>query len=276
MNPHLEHSGSLFAIFQSFRRNHRLIVDMTKREIKKRYQGSIFGLAWAFINPLLMLAVYTFVFTVIFQRRWGISENESRADFPLLLFTGLIIFSIFSESMNHSPGLIIGNVNYVKKVIFPLEILTWVSVGGTLFHALVNLTILLVVQLLFKGIFPFTVFLLPFTLLPIILLSLGVSWFLSSLGTYFRDISQVLGFFTTFLMFSSAVFYPLSGLPEKYQKWLRLNPIALIIDESRKMLIFGQYPDWTSVGILIVASALVAFLGFWWFQKTRKGFADVL
>ena len=102
MNPHLEHSGSLFAIFQSFRRNRRLIVDMTKREIKKRYQGSIFGLAWAFINPLLMLAVYTFVFTVIFQRRWGISENESRADFPLLLFTGLIIFSIFSESMTES------------------------------------------------------------------------------------------------------------------------------------------------------------------------------
>jgi len=276
MNTHLEHSGSPFAILPGFRRNRRLIVEMTKREIKKRYQGSIFGLAWAFINPILMLAVYSFVFTVIFQRRWGVSENESPIDFPLLLFAGLIIFSIFSEAMNRSPRLIVGNVNYVKKVIFPLEILTWVSVGVTIFHALINLAILLVVQLLFKGFFPVTMFLLPLVLLPAVLLSLGISWFLSSLGTYFRDISQLLGFFTTFLMFTSAVFYPLSGVSEKYQKWFKLNPIALIIDESRKLLIFGQYPDWSSIGILMLASALAAFIGFWWFQKTRKGFADVL
>lgn len=276
MNPHLEHSGSLLAIFQSFRRNHRLIIDMTKREIKKRYQGSIFGLAWAFINPLLMLIVYTFVFSVVFKARWGVSENESRIDFALLLFTGLIIFGVFSEAINGSPGLIIGNVNYVKKVIFPLEILTWVSVGATLFHTLVNVMILLIVQFLFKGFFPFTAFLLPFTLFPIVLLSLGASWFLSALGAYLRDINQVLAFFTTLLMFTSAIFFPLSGLPENYQKWLRLNPIALIVEEGRKILIYGQFPDWLSIGILTIVSALVAFLGFWWFQKTRRGFADVL
>lgn len=276
MNPHLEHSIAPLAILSSFGRNRRLIIEMTKREIKKRYQGSIFGLAWAFINPLLMLTVYTFVFSVVFEMRWGVSGNESRIDFALLLFTGLIIFGVFSEAMNGSPGLIIGNVNYVKKVIFPLEILTWVSVGASLFHSLVNVIILLVVQFLFKGFFPLTAFLLPITLFPIILLSLGISWFLSSLGAYFRDISQVLVFFTTILMFTSAVFFPLSSLPKNYHRWLKLNPIALIIDECRKILIYGQSPDWFSIGILSIVGALVAFLGFWWFQKTRKGFADVL
>lgn len=276
MDPHLKHSGSPFAIFHSFRRNRRLIVEMTKREIKKRYQGSVFGLAWAFINPLLMLTVYTFVFSVVFEMRWGTSGNGNRIDFALLLFTGLIIFGVFSETMNGSPGLIIGNVNYVKKVIFPLEILTWVSVGATLFHTMVNVMILLIVQFLLKGFFPFTAFLLPITLFPIILLSLGISWFLSSLGAYLRDITQILVFFTTLLMFTSAVFFPLSNLPENYQRWLRLNPIALIIEECRKILVYGQYPDWLSIGLLSIVGALVAFFGFWWFQKTRKGFADVL
>jgi len=276
MYPHTEHPDNLVVILNSFRRNRRLIYEMTKREVKKRYRGSFLGMAWSFIHPLLMLVVYTFVFSVVFRARWGGSENENRIDFAIALFAGLIVFGIFSEALNQSPGLIINNVNYVKRVIFPLEILSWVSIGSILFNSLVSLGILLFVQLAFKGFFPATIFFLPLTLLPVVLLGLGVSWFFSALGVYIRDINQVLGVFTTILMFISAVFFPLSALPEAYQRWLKLNPIAMIIEECRKVLVYGENPDWVITGILLFLGFLTAYFGFWWFQKTRKGFADVL
>jgi lipopolysaccharide transport system permease protein len=228
------------------------------------------------VTPLLMLAVYTFVFSVVFKARWGISENESRIDFAITLFAGLIVFNTFSEALNQSPGLIINNVNYVKRVIFPLEILSLISMGSILFNSMISLIILLLVQLVFKGFFPITIFFLPLTLLPLLLLGLGVSWFFSALGVYIRDVSQLLGLLTTVLMFLSAVFFPLSTLPETYQVWLKLNPIAMIIEECRKVLVYGKNPDWLVVGILLTISLLAAYVGFWWFQKTRKGFADVL
>jgi lipopolysaccharide transport system permease protein len=276
MNMQAEHSSKPVAIFRSFSRNRRLVFEMTKREIKKRYQGSFLGLAWSFVTPLLMLAVYTFVFSVVFKARWGISENESRIDFAITLFAGLIVFNTFSEALNQSPGLIINNVNYVKRVIFPLEILSLISMGSILFNSMISLIILLLVQLVFKGFFPITIFFLPLTLLPLLLLGLGVSWFFSALGVYIRDVSQLLGLLTTVLMFLSAVFFPLSTLPETYQVWLKLNPIAMIIEECRKVLVYGKNPDWLVVGILLTISLLAAYVGFWWFQKTRKGFADVL
>jgi lipopolysaccharide transport system permease protein len=269
-------SSNIFSIFRSFKRNRRLIFEMTKREIKKRYQGSVLGLAWSFINPLLMLIVYTFVFSVVFKARWGVSENESRIDFAIILFVGLIIFGIFSEAVTQAPGLILSNVNYVKRVIFPLEILSLISLGSILFHSFVSLSILIVVQLLFKGFLSPTILLLPLTILPIVFLSLGFSWFFSALGVFIRDIGQILGVIITVLMFTSAIFFPLSALPEDYQVLLRLNPIAMIIEECRNILIYGQSPDWFITGALLISSLLVAFAGFWWFQKTRKGFADVL
>ena len=276
MTKQTEPPNNIFSIFHSFKRNHRLIFEMTKREIKKRYQGSVLGLAWSFINPLLMLIVYTFVFSVVFKARWGVSENESRIDFAIILFVGLIIFGIFSEAVNQAPGLILSNVNYVKRVIFPLEILSLISLGSILFHSFVSLSILVVVQLLFKGFLSPTILLLPLTILPIVFLSLGFSWFFSALGVFIRDIGQILGVIITVLMFTSAIFFPLSALPENYQVLLRLNPIAMIIEECRNILIYGQSPDWFIAGALLISSLLVAFAGFWWFQKTRKGFADVL
>jgi lipopolysaccharide transport system permease protein len=271
-----EPSNDIFSIFRSFKRNRRLIFEMTKREINKRYQGSVLGLAWSFINPLLMLIVYTFVFSVVFKARWGVSENESRIDFAIILFVGLIIFGIFSEALTQAPGLILSNVNYVKRVIFPLEILSLVSLGSILFHSFVSLSILIVVQLLFKGFLSPTILLLPLTILPVVFLSLGFSWFFSALGVFIRDIGQILGVIITVLMFTSAIFFPLSKLPEKYQVLLRLNPLAMIIEECRNILIYGQSPDWFITGVLLISSLLVAFAGFWWFQKTRKGFADVI
>jgi lipopolysaccharide transport system permease protein len=276
MNPHQAHPASPIALFKSFWRNRQLIWQMTQREIAARYRGSLIGLAWSFVNPLLMLLVYTFVFSVVFKARWGTGENESKADFAIILFTGMIVFGLFAEIVNRAPGQIIANANYVKKVVFPLEILSWVSLGSVLFHSLVSLVVLLIAQLIINLSLPWTVVLLPLVLLPLIFASLGVAWFLAALGVYVRDIGQITTVFTTVLMFVSAVFYPLSALPETYQGWLRLNPLVLIITESRKVLVFGSLPDWLWLGIALLMGLVMAFAGFWWFQKTRKGFADVL
>jgi lipopolysaccharide transport system permease protein len=276
MYAHRTPSPTPAAMFRSLWRNRDLIWQMTRREIAARYRGSIIGLAWSFINPLLMLAVYTFVFSVVFKARWGIDGHESRADFAIILFVGLIVFGLFAETVNRAPGQIVSNANYVKKVVFPLEILSIVSLGSVLFHSMVSLIVLLLAQLIINRAIPWTVVLFPLVLLPLIFTSLGVAWFLAALGVYIRDIGQITTVFTTVLMFLSAIFYPISALPEEYRPWLRLNPLVLIISESRKVLVFGSLPDWSWLGISLLMGLAIAFAGFWWFQKTRKGFADVL
>ena len=276
MNAHPVHSPTPAAMFRSFWLNRHLIEQMTRREIAARYRGSVMGVAWSFITPLLMLAVYTFVFSVVFKARWGISGNESRADFAIILFAGLTVFGLFSEVINRAPRQIVSNANYVKKVVFPLEILSWVSMGSVLFNSLISLVVLLLAQLVINRSLPWTIVLFPLVLLPLIFASLGGAWFLASLGVYIRDIGQITTVFTTVLMFLSAIFYPLSALPESYQTWLRLNPLVVIITESRKVLIYGSLPDWSWLAVALLIGLVIAFAGFWWFQKTRKGFADVL
>lgn len=276
MNPHQAHSAIPAAMFKSLWRNRQLIWQMTRREVAGRYRGSLLGLAWSFLNPLLMLVVYTFVFSVVFNARWDVGGNESTADFAILLFAGMIVFGLFAESVNRAPGLIISNVNYVKKVVFPLEILPWVSLGAVLFHSLVSVVVLLLMQIVVKLSLPWTSMFFPLILLPLVFATMGVTWFLAALGVYLRDVGQITSVFTTVLMFLSAVFYPVSALPENYQVWLRLNPLVFIITESRKVLIFGSLPDWPSLGIALLAGLGMAAAGFWWFQKTRKGFADVI
>ena len=276
MKPHQTPSSIPTAMFTSLWRNRQLIQQLTRREIAARYRGSLIGLAWSFINPLLMLFVYTFVFSVVFEARWGTGATESRADFAIILFTGMIVFGIFADMVNRAPWQIVSNTNYVKKVVFPLEILSWVSLGSVLFHSLVSLVALLLVQYIINSSLPWTVVLFPLVLLPLIFASLGAAWFLAALGVYVRDIGQITTVFTTVLMFVSAVFYPVTALPELYQAWLRLNPLVIIITESRKVLIFGNLPDWSWWSITLLVGLAMAIAGFWWFQKTRKGFADVL
>jgi lipopolysaccharide transport system permease protein len=276
MNPHQAPPSTPWAMFASLWYNRQLIWQLIRREVVGRYRGSLMGLAWSFITPLLMLVVYTFVFSVVFKSRWSSSAEESRTDFAIILFTGMIVFGLFSEIVNRAPGLIISNTNYVKKVVFPLEILPWVTLGSVLFHSFVSLIVLLSVQIILNHSLPWTIIFFPIVLLPLIFASLGVAWLLASLGVYLRDIGQLTGVFTTVLMFLSAVFYPISALPETYQIYLKLNPLVLIITESRKVLIFGILPDWLSLGIALLVGFAIAIAGFWWFQKTRKGFADVL
>ncbi len=256
--------------------NRRLIFDLTKREVLGRYTGSVIGVSWSFINPLLMLAVYTFFFSVVFQAKWGINTSQNKADFAIILFVGLIVHALFAECINRAPSLVTNNVNYVKKIIFPLEILPCVAMGVALFHAVVSLFILLVIQLLFSGSISWTLVFFPFILFPLILTTLGISWILAALGVYLRDIGQITAFITAILLFVSPVFYPLSMVPPKLQTVILLNPLTLIIEQSRKVLLFGEIPDWDRLISYTIFSVLIAWVGFWCFQKTRRGFADVL
>lgn len=269
--------NSFSIYFVTVYKHRYLIAQMIRREISRRYQGSALGLAWSFLYPLLMLVVYTFVFSVVFKARWGGGEvTESRVDFAIILFAGLIVFNLFAEIVNNAPSLILGNVNYVKKVIFPLEILPLVSAGAVFFNSLISLLVLMVAQLLFKGRVPLTALYFPLVVLPLLMLGLGISWFLSALTVYIRDIAQITSIFTSILMFVSAVFFPVTSLPEKYQTIMFFNPVAVVVSESRKVLVFGETPNWAMLGVLLLFGALVASAGYWWFQKTRKGFADVL
>ncbi|SAK70523.1 ABC polysaccharide/polyol phosphate export pump, inner membrane subunit [Caballeronia hypogeia] len=275
MNPHSKHPASLAAILRSVWRNRGLILQMTQREVIGRYRGSVMGLAWSFFNPVLMLVVYTFFFSVVFKARWG-TLDDNKGAFAVVLFVGLILHSLLAECINRAPTLILANVNYVKKVIFPLEILPIVALGSALFHSAISLLVLIIAEVLLLHTLPWTAILFPLILLPLIIGAMGFAWFLSAFGVYVRDIAQITGIITSVLMFLSPVFYPVSNLPPQYQGLIRLNPLTFIIEEGRNTLIFGKQPDWTSWVICMAGSIIVCWLGFWWFQRTRKGFADVL
>ncbi|RKD55180.1 lipopolysaccharide transport system permease protein [Rhizobium sp. WW_1] len=240
-----------------------------------RYRGSIFGILWALFNPLLMLVVYTFVFSVIFKARWG-GGGDSKTEFALLLFLGLIVFNIFSECVSKAPATIVSNGNYVKKVIFPLEILPWVNIFVALVNALISLSVWIVAFIFLFGIPSPYLLMLPLVILPLVLFIMGLSWCLASLGVYIRDVSQLVSIVVTVTMFLSPIFYPISALPERFQSIVLLNPLATVIEQMRQILFWRQPTDLTYYWLELLGSAIVAWLGFAWFQKTRKGFADVL
>jgi lipopolysaccharide transport system permease protein len=263
------------AMVTSFWKNRSLIRALVKREIVGRYRGSFLGIFWSFFNPLLMLAVYTFVFSVVFQARWS-GGAGSKTEFALVLFAGMMMFSFFSECINRAPSLILTNANYVKKVVFPLDILPWVSLGAAIFHFIISLFVWLIAYIVLFGMPHLTVFMLPLILIPLMLLVMSISWMLASLGVYLRDVSQFIGIFTTMLMFLSPIFYPAEALPEAYRTFIYLNPLTVVIEQARDVLFWGELPNFYILTIYTLVAIILAWLGFAWFQKTRKGFADVL
>jgi lipopolysaccharide transport system permease protein len=268
---------TIAALVSSAWANRHLVSQLTKREIVGRYKGSVIGLAWSLFNPILMLMVYTLVFSEIFKSRWPSAVGtNSKTEFALALFVGLIVLNLFSEVINKAPNLILNNVNYVKKVVFPLEILPVVSICTALFHCFVSLSVLLIAFALFNGFLYGTAIFVPLILLPFLVLTLGLSWLLASLGVFLRDVGQTIGSITTILMFLSPVFYPISAVPERYRPIVQMNPLTFIIEQSRDVLIWGKGPDWSGLGIYFGISVLIAWVGFAWFQSTRTGFADVL
>lgn len=257
------------------RQHHDLLRHLAWREITGRYRGSWLGLAWTVLTPLSMLAVYTFVFGVVFVPRLGTGSANSPFDFALSLFAGLIVFNFFAEVINRAPGLIVAHPNYVKKVVFPLYLLPLAAVGAAVFHAAVSSLLLCAVLALLGRLSPWA-WALPLAWLPYVLLVQGLAWGLAALGVYLRDIGQIVGMATTALLFLSPVFYPLAALPPALQLWVYLNPLTLPIEATRALLMGGQMPGaGTLLGYTAIA-CLTASAGALWFAKTEKGFADVL
>ena len=263
------------AVVDSLWRHRQLVWQLTRREVLGRYRGSLLGIAWAVGNPLLMLAVYTLVFGYIFRARWG-EGVDTAGEYALVLFCGLTVFGIFSEVVSRAPSLILANPNYVKKVVFPVDCLPWVLIGAALFHAAASLSVLLIAQLLIRGVLPWTVLWLPVVLLPLVLLAVGAAWLLASLGVYLRDVGHLVNALVTVLLFLSPVFYPAASLPEPLRRLLLLNPLTAVLESARAVLLWGQTPDWPLLLPCLLLGALVAWLGWLWFDRTRAGFADVL
>lgn len=279
MNPNAPQPASLLALLRSAIANRALITQITKREVVGRYRGSVIGLGWSFLNPLLMLAVFTFVFSVVFKAKWGVSmggEEEGKGMFAVVLFVGLIVHALFAEILTRSPSLILGNVNYVKKVIFPLEILPITAVLSALFHTAISLLVWLAAHVLLIGVPGWQIIFLPLVLFPLVLLSIGVAYILASLGVFLRDISQTMGILATVLLFLSPVFFPIERLPEQYHSLFLANPLTFIIQQSREVLIWKHVPDFAGLLLYTAVASVVLLVGFAWFQKTRRGFADVL
>lgn len=266
------HPGEIIA---SVWRHRGLTYLMVQREVAGRYRGSLLGMAWSLFNPVLMLAVYSFVFSVVFKARWQYGD-DSASGFALVLFAGMVVFGILAECLQRAPQLILHNGNFVKKVVFPLEIMPWTVLGSALFHATISLVVLLAFSLILGRAIPATAFYLPLVLLPLILLTLGLGWFLCALGVYLRDVGQTVNLLVSALMFLSPVFYPLNALPEPIRPLAAINPLAFAIETTRDTLIWGRAPNMAALAAQLAAALLIAWLGFAWFQKTRKGFGDVL
>jgi lipopolysaccharide transport system permease protein len=276
INPHAAQPTSLLALAKSLWRNRQLIVQMTKREVVGRYKGSAMGLAWSFFNPVFMLVVYTFVFSVVFKARWGVGGEDSKTLFAVVLFAGMIVHGLLAEVLNRAPALILSNVNYVKKVVFPIEILPIISMGAALFHSMISLCVLLIAFVVFNGYLNWTTVFIPLVLLPFVILTLGFAWMLAAIGVFLRDVGQVIGMVTTVMLFLAPVFYPVTAVPERFRPFIMANPLTFIIEQAREVLIWGHLPNWTGLGLYMVAATMVAWAGYALFQKTRKGFADVL
>lgn len=249
---------------------------MIGREVTGRYKGSLLGLAWSFFNPVFMLLVYTFVFSVVFKMRWAEGGEETKAQFAIVLFVGMIVHGLFSEVTNRAPGLILSNANYVKKVVFPLELLPIIAMGAALFHALVSFIVLVIAYIIANGFLHWTVIFVPLIAIPLVVFTVGIAWILASVGVFLRDVSQTIGVVTTVLLFLSPVFYPATALPAQIRPWLMLNPLTLPIEQARQAIVWGKIPDFMALMAYTVVACAIAWLGYAWFQKTRKGFADVL
>lgn len=253
-----------------------LLISLTSRDIKKRYKESIVGAAWGFIVPLIMLAIYTAIFSSIFGAKWGGVQVSNKTDYAVLLFVGLIIYTVFAEAVTRAPTAILGNPNLVKKVVFPLEVLPAVVLLSCLYNALVA-SVALAIFLAFSSFgLHWQALALPILLIPFAALTLGVVYFFSSLGVFFRDIDQMAALIVRVLQYLTPVLYPSVIFPDSIGVWMRLSPLAIYVEQIRALVVFGQWPQWPQYTWAVGSSFAMLAFGWWWFQRTRRAFADVV
>lgn len=261
--------------FSALGKYRHLTLEVTKREVLGRYRGASFGLLWSLINPFLMLVVYTLAFGYILKSRWP-GYSGGTTEFALILYVGLIVHGALAECMIRAPGLILANSNLVTRVVFPLHVLPWTVMLSSLFHMLANAVIFLLLSLLVRGHAPWTIIMLPLVWMPMMVLAVAISLFLAALGAYLRDIGQVMAALVTAMLFLSSAIIPVSSLPERYRIVFQLNPLTFIIDQSREVAFFGHTPDWKGLLIYLSIAVAMTFAAHAFFQKARRGFADVL
>lgn len=250
---------------------------LTRREIEGRYRGSFLGLLWSFISPLVLLGVYTFVGGVVLRIRWpGGASAGTLGEFALMLFAGLIAYNVLGECLSRAPTLVVAVPNYVKRVVFPLEVLPLSVLGSALFHAAVSLAVLLAFALAYGQPLYWTAALVPLVAVPLALLSLGLSWFLASLGVFFRDVGYAVPLALQVAFFGTPIMYPPESVPVRFSAVLRLNPLAWTVESIRGLVFRGTFPAWLELASWTAASIAILLLGYGWFTRTRKGFADVL
>lgn len=262
-------------ILSAFGSNRSLVYELTQREILGRYRGASFGMLWSLISPLLMLLVYTLAFGFIMKGRWP-GSTGSTTDFALILFAGLTIHGFFAECFTRAPQLIISNTSYVKRVVFPLDILVWSMTFSALFHLAMNMVVLLLLYLCVKGGIHPTAVLLPLVVLPLVILTIGIGWITAALGVYLRDIGQIAGVIAAAMLFLSSAIIPVESVPDSYRIVFELNPLTFIINQVREVVIWGRLPDWAGLGIYTLIACAVAVIGHRMFNKLRVGFSDVL
>ena len=253
-----------------------LLWQFTLRNVELRHKGSHLGLVWSFLNPVLMLGLYVLVFGYIFGGTFGILPHETRVDYALGIFLGLTLFHFVSEVLGISPSIIVGNPNFVKKVVFPLEILPAANVGGAVFHMLISLGLVLLSMLIFGDGVSAGALWLPVIFLPLVLLGLGLAWLISALGVFLRDIGQVMQFLTMALMFSSAVFYSAAKIPAAAWAFMRFNPILLAIELARDAALWDRPLNYNHLAYLYAAGLAACYLGHFAFRRMKPAFADVI
>jgi lipopolysaccharide transport system permease protein len=264
-------------MFSALTKHRTLVRQLLVREIAARYRGSIMGILWSLVTPILMLGIYTFVFSYVFKARWAVQTNDGTVlNFALMLFSGLLIHGMIADVLVRSPRLILDNTNFVKKVVFPLETLSWIVLLSTLFNFIIGFMLLLGFVYWELQYIPITVLWLPVILVPFLFMLIGISWLLASLSVYIRDIQQISGTLATFLLFLSPIFYSVTILPESLQPIIYLNPIAFVVEAFRNIVIYGLAPDFNALLTYSVAAIVMALCGFATFQRMRRGFADVV
>ena len=255
---------------------HRFVIgQLAKRAILGRYRGTVLGLLWSLVTPLLLLAVYTFVFGTILQVRW-VSQSGGNAEFAAILFSGMLVHGILAECLTQASTLIVANPQYVKKVVFPLEALPWVTVISAFFQGVISTGILLAYLFFVQGGIPWTAVLFPIPLFVLAFVCIAAGWLISATAVYLKDIAQMMGLLSTVLFFMAPILYPKTALPVQFQNLLYLNPLTYIIEQFRAVVLWGELPNWNGLALYGIASVAIAWMSLAWFQKTRKGFADVL
>ncbi len=266
----------LASLLRSVVAHRELILRLSAREVTQRFQGSLLGIAWMVLTPLLTAAVFTFVFSAVFQTRWGGTTPTGPFDFAILLLVGMAVHGIFAEAVGRAPTVILAQASYVTKVVFPIEVLPVVAVLTSLVNAFVTVGIVVIGQFLLNGVLHWTALFWPLVIAPYLIFVVALAMFFAACGVFLRDLSQIVALLVTVTLFLTPIFYPLDAVPGAFRMVMRLNPLTSIVEQSRTVIVFGGMPDFVSLGLYTLCSLAALAFAYWLFQRLRPGFADVL